>query len=101
MGSTMRPLSDFDHCDSSVPFLLEYYRIHRAWSHADMCEAIAMPHVTPRDLGNYELGLAIPSRAVFDRIVELLHGRGDDSDDSDDPEEEEEEEEAGPVEGGR
>lgn len=70
----MRPLSEFDHCDSSVPFLLEYYRINKAMTHDAMCEALGSS-VTPTDIKNYENGRAIPSQKVFNEIVQLLETR--------------------------
>lgn len=67
----MKSLMEFDHCDSSVPFLLEYYRIKKALTHGAMCEALGN-EVTCIDIKNYEIGRAIPSQNIFQKMAKLL-----------------------------
>ena len=74
VATRIRPLLDFDHCDSSVPFLLEYYRINKAMTHGAVCEALGN-NVTPTDIKNYESGRAIPSQKIFYELANLLEPR--------------------------
>ena len=73
----MRPLSDYALCDGCVPFLLEYNRIKHGWSAHATSDRIGIEGITPEDVASYERGAAIPSKQVFERIIQCFEGGGD------------------------
>ena len=65
----MRRLSSYSVIHKSVPFMLEYHRVLRLLSLAELEE---MTGISAHVLRNFELGIAIPSKDMFDKIVKAL-----------------------------
>ena len=78
MNTDMKRLSDVDMISPLVPFLIEYHRIKKLLSHAEVSDATGISIKTIRMI---EQSYYVPTRTEWESLVNLLDTPQGNSDD--------------------